>query len=312
MKVLSIFVVGVLLLGGIGAVVASGIIDQHQELENGYIPIGCSDMKTVHNYTAAQSFIPQKEVLTRIELNMSRMPSTTYSCYVAIRENLTDTDNLVEIGLVPDNFSIYDGDMNLTWTEFDFEDLQVTVDETYYIVVYSSNASGNFYLWGGHGGRDVSPYPNGTMFRSDDGGEIWQEYIMSDACFRTYGRNDSSPTVKIENPAKGYLHILGMPMVPILSIIADAIAFGGFRTLAPVIINATDDFDSNEDLNISIYVDDVLVENATTTYCSDCGVHKWQWAGQITGFKTLRVTAKDSCGNIGSSEELKVFYICLM
>lgn len=307
-KILPIFVIMALVLSGLGAVASSGVIDQYQELCSGYIPIGCDVVKITHNYTAAQSFIPQKNVLTQVELNMSRLPSTSYPCYIAIRENLTDTINLVEMGLGPDNFSVYDGDMNLTWTEFNFEDIRVTIGDIYYIVVYTSATSDNFYLWGGHGGRDISPYPNGTLYRSDDGGEIWNEHIMSDACFRTYGKDDEAPTIEFVNPASGYLHCFGVPIISTpFQLFADAIAIGGFKS-QPVQVNVTDDFDSEDNINVTFFLCDE--KSGDGTYNTENGFYEWKWTDYGYGKCTLKATAEDSCGNIGSSE-MTVWYICL-
>ena len=312
-KILPIILVGVLIFSGLGAAATNGDeLDQSQELYDGVIPIGCN-LRMDYGNVAAQSFIPQKDVLTRVRLNMSRMATASEPCYVAIKDNMSHP-NLAEVGLGPENFSVAGGmDVNLTWTEFDFGDLRVTINETYYIVVYTDNVAGNVYFWSGLGDMADGPYPYGMLYRSEDGGENWNDYPMSDTCFKTYGKDDQNPTVTIENPSRGYLHILGIPVIKLASnFIADAMGFGGFRSLGPVTINATDDFDNNEDLNISIYINDILVENATITYCSECGFHMWQWLGPATGFYTLKVKAEDSYGNIGYSSTIKVLYICLM
>jgi len=275
--------------------------------------VGFCLLKISFNYSAAQSFRPQKEILTRVELNMSRMSTAAYPCIVAIRDNLTGA-NLAEIALDPGEFSIVDGmDMNLTWTGFDFEDLRVTVNETYYIVAYTTGISGNLYFWSGLGDMANGPYPDGMMYLSEDGGGTWDDYPMSDTCFRTYGDDDQAPTVKIENPARGYIHFLGIPIIQRLlpGLIADAIGLGRFGILGPVTVNVSDDFDSDEDLTMKVFIDGVEADSANITYCPDCGLYKWQWPGPATGILTLKITAEDSYGNTGY-DEMTVLYVCLM
>ena len=298
-KTLSIFVVGVLLLGGIGAIADE--LDQSQELHEGVIPIGYGTIRDVANNTAAQSFIPQKDILTRVELNMSRMPLASQLCYVAIRDELNG-ENLVEIGLGPDNFSI-----NLTWTEFDFNDLQVIINDTYYIVVYTNCVPNNLYFWSGIGARD-SHYPNGTMYRSEDGGEVWNEYAMSDTCFRTYGKDNDPPSVEFINPMQGYLHFSGIPIVKLpFGFIAESIAFGGFR-LQPVQVIVTDDFDNSADIQVTFSYDNI---SNNGTYNTENGYHEWEWTGYGYGKCVLKATAEDSYGDIGIAE-MNVWYICFI
>ena len=63
------------------------------------------------------------------------MPPTVYPLVVAIRDNLTH-ENLVTASVNPEDVLEFP---NITWVEFDFEDIMVTVNETYYIVAYTNN-----------------------------------------------------------------------------------------------------------------------------------------------------------------------------
>ena len=65
-----------------------------------------------YNVTFAQSFIPQKEILTRVQLYMGKIITAFYPCIVAIRDNLTE-ENLVKVSIDPDEFVVYPN--NLTW-----------------------------------------------------------------------------------------------------------------------------------------------------------------------------------------------------
>ena len=209
-KILPILVVGILVLSGLGAVALPSTkilaesyvkenepnnvplddeLDQSQtNYEEGAIgPIGDFPGMPYNNVTFAQSFIPQKEILTRVQLYMGKIITAFYPCMVAIRDNLTE-ENLVKVSIDPDEFVVYPN--NLTWVEFNFDDIMVTIGNTYYIVAYTSNVTNNTYAWGGN---NSDSYPNGTVFVSIDGGEIWENEPDADMCFMTYGRDNSPP-----------------------------------------------------------------------------------------------------------------------
>ena len=130
-KILPILVVGVLLLSGFALpstkiltesyikenepnnVPLDDELDQYQinHDEGAVGPIG--DFPGMpYNVTFAQSFIPQKEILTRVQLYMGKIITAFYPCIVAIRDNLTE-ENLVKVSIDPDEFVVYPN--NLTW-----------------------------------------------------------------------------------------------------------------------------------------------------------------------------------------------------
>ena len=134
----------------------------------------------------AQSFIPQLNILTRVELYLSKNPyppPPSLPLQFAIRDSLSG-ENLahghINPGQVPDFPSI-------EWIEFDFDDISVTARQTYYIIVYTEEYDG-IYMWGLGSGN---PYPYGLVHFSIDGGYTWIEYPDLDTCFKTYGRNDA-------------------------------------------------------------------------------------------------------------------------
>ena len=129
----------------------------------------------------AQSFVPQLNNLTRVELFLTKdtdyPPSLPFE--VAIRDSLTGI-NLAHKNVNPEQIPFYPyGD----WIEFDFDDISMTTGQTYYIIAYT-NADGG-YMWGC---SESDPYPNGMMYESTDGGYNWNAFPPSmDACFKTYG-----------------------------------------------------------------------------------------------------------------------------
>ncbi|EMR74799.1 hypothetical protein MBGDF03_00873 [Thermoplasmatales archaeon SCGC AB-540-F20] len=107
-KFLPILVVGILALSGLGAVAFNVNIskdvkqtsffdelDQSQTVmtENAAVPVG--NVPIPDNpicVQVAQSFIPTKEVLTRVELFIGKNSTATYPLAVSIREELTEDD----------------------------------------------------------------------------------------------------------------------------------------------------------------------------------------------------------------------------
>ena len=139
----------------------------------------------------AQSFIPQLNLLTRVELLLSKDPDFPPSSpfELAIRDSLTG-DNLAHssanAGQVP-------GFPSSDWIEFDFDDISVATGETYYIIAYTDDYEG--YLWG-H--AVDNPYPYGMMHYSMDGGNTWGNFATNDGCFKTYGIHEGGPDLTCE------------------------------------------------------------------------------------------------------------------
>jgi len=121
---LPLMVVGILVLSGLGASVGTidnkeaepyvvddpttvsldndNELDQYQtEVEDG-IPVGNFEVPGMprYNWSVAQSFVPTKEVLTRVSLLLARntTPPTVYPIIVAIRNSLNG-DNLARISV---------------------------------------------------------------------------------------------------------------------------------------------------------------------------------------------------------------------
>jgi len=193
-------------------------LDQSQTMfTNGtVIPVGRAP---IPGYTitvlVAQSFVPTKEVLTRVELFIEKNSTTTYPVTVGIRDNLTH-ENLVETNLGPGNITTG----TLSWVDFNFEDLWVDPGTTYYIVGSTKNATDNYYGWAGSNHSDA--YPNGVAYFSIDNGSSWNQslgttqqnmnpYIPNlrplgadngtfDMCFKTYGLQKTILNLTVTSP----------------------------------------------------------------------------------------------------------------
>ena len=224
-KFLPLSVVVFLVLSGLGAVASFwDDLDQYQEVmtENYIMPVGQIPVPdNPINIQVAQSFIPTKEILTRVELFLLKNSTASYPYIVAIKDDLMG-DELTLTSVNPETIPTED----LDWIEFDFDDIRVNTGQTYYIVSYTENTTDNYYGWGVNNVSES--YLFGCMYYSIDDGESWSnksatshpsnieewynqgakpifdEIPTWDACFRTYGRENTPPsTPTLTGPTSG-------------------------------------------------------------------------------------------------------------
>jgi hypothetical protein len=229
-KLLAVVIIGIIVLGGLGAGVSgttqqqkkshpnetSGTtyvdeLDQSMTTPDGVIQVGWYPpaQNTTTNLSVAQSFKPQKELLTRVQFLMGRNATTTNSCVLAIRDNLTHND-LASVHMNPAEFPVMDPAHmeNLTWVTFDVNDIWVTLNQTYYIVLYTANDTDNddnYYYVSGNG---TNLYPNGTAYLSTNNGDTWQEITNSDGCFKTYGLRETFLDLTVKSSLFGPMFII--------------------------------------------------------------------------------------------------------
>lgn len=230
-KILPFFVVGIVVLSGLGAgaisidnkiqsidknIVSTSFddeLDQSQTeiTENLTIPVGQILLgENIVNVQLAQSFIPAKEVITRVELLIGKNITATHPLIVSIRKELTD-DDIVSASVNPEQVPTQEFD----WVEVDFSDTHITIGQTYYIVTLTENTTENYYGW--YGNTDPESYPFGCFWYSIDDGNSWSnessssnqdnpagwvyqyenmrfdENVTWDLCFKTYGRDNMAP-----------------------------------------------------------------------------------------------------------------------
>jgi len=156
------------------------------------------------NRQAAQSFIPQKGILTRVDIYLGRYWDFPASepFYLAIRETLTGvtlTETSINSGSVP----MYD----FAWITFDLPDIPVNAGETYFLVGHSNEIPNHgMYIWGG---ADSNPYPNGMAYELWEEDPNWIKYANIDLCFKTYGiDNDPPDTPGITGTQNGQIGVL--------------------------------------------------------------------------------------------------------
>ena len=242
-KIISLVIIGVLLLGVLSASATIGErnktvsvpiedkttgvsvyedeLDQFQLNQTDAIPVGAisiPDPPTDLNIQVAQSFIPKTEILTRVELLVGKNATASYPYVLAIREELTE-ENIVETSVNPEEFEAE----NFSWLEFDFDDILVTVGQTYYIVCYTENVTGNRYAWAAN--NDSESYIDGCAWASIDDGNTWtndsysaenmvkhqngvapigEDDNASDMCFKTYGIKGTELAIEINKMGIGF------------------------------------------------------------------------------------------------------------
>jgi hypothetical protein len=205
-KIYPILVIGIFILGGFGASAESIFnidekiewgyketlvkpisdeLDVNQSQMNFFAPVGPIFLAPHINYISAQSFIPTKSVLTRVEIMAGKNSTTTFDFTLAIRDDLLGPD-LTSLSLSAAAFPTE----NFSWVEFDFTNIAVTPGTTYYIVCSTVNSSDNWYAVGA---MLINVYPDGSVWWSVDDGSSFENDPDADLTFRTYGLDNSPP-----------------------------------------------------------------------------------------------------------------------
>jgi len=132
-----------------------------------------------HGLWGAQSFKPSLETLTKVELLVGKGGFPPNDLVVSIRDSPTGSD-LTSVFMSADELQF-----GVHWIEFDFPDISVNIENSYYIVVHTFGGSVcHCYLWGF--GCNTS-YEDGSLFYSGNSGYSWNNFEMYDFCFITYG-----------------------------------------------------------------------------------------------------------------------------
>ncbi len=128
----------------------------------------------------AQSFIPTLSTLSKVELGIESWGGTSPKIiHMYIRDNLSG-ENLAECSRIVPPLGPY----KCAWSTFDFEDLDVILGNTYYIICKKTDSNWA-YVWRWY--SDI--YPFGGVFESADG-DTWRPFHHNsfDCCFVTWGK----------------------------------------------------------------------------------------------------------------------------
>lgn len=156
---------------------AEYILDQKQ--------VNHSHESNIHSHIwIAQSFKPSMTPLTKIDIKINKRVVIESHLSISIRKNLTGTD-LTYSFIPPSQIPYY-----TNWIEFDFPDIEVEMDETYYIIIHTNSPSGESYRWLDEYNLDDDSYERGKQWQSNDYGVTWtcseSEGAYTDSTFRTY------------------------------------------------------------------------------------------------------------------------------
>jgi hypothetical protein len=169
-------------------------VDQKQTHTDGY------GMNLVPPYTCAQSFKPTKDKLTAVSLYIFKhdTPPDPVHITVSIRDNLTGSD------LATKTIDTSKVTIKYTWVLFDFEDISIIPDNTYFIVCSGDAGDAtNVYCWFF---SDNDTYNRGEAWYRVNQVANWitleQAGFGADFCFKTYFRKplDKSVSINNENP----------------------------------------------------------------------------------------------------------------
>jgi hypothetical protein len=156
------------------------ILDQSQITYNTDLSFGAVSIDQQINQSIAQSFIPQTQVLTRIQIYLSKELTTTEPCHLILLRNLTD-EPLAISTILPENINIYD---NYSWIEFDFDDVEITANTTHHLILITNNITDNIYYCGA---TNTNEYKNGTALIRQGETNSWETLPTTDICFKIFG-----------------------------------------------------------------------------------------------------------------------------
>jgi len=153
------------------------ILDQKQLLWDRYNNIHSSNW-------IAQSFKPSISPLTKIVLKLQKPVVITEPLELSIRKNLNGTE-LIYLPIPAEDIPYFN-----YWVEIDIPDIEVDIDETYYILLRTDSPSGKSYRWYYKYNQTGDPYFSGKLMASYDFGSEWElvenEGQFADTAFQTY------------------------------------------------------------------------------------------------------------------------------
>lgn len=162
------------------------ILDQMQTIDGYYYSV-------LGGYWRAQSFKPSLSPLVKVRLHVESDGLIEDALDVSIRAELSGED-LTYVSVPSANIPAVQ-----TWIDFDFPDITVEPEETYYIVVRT--ASEEFqYHWLLSVNADEDRYERGSAWISEDSGDNWEDCDSfdpySDFCFKTYSYGGNIPDLE--------------------------------------------------------------------------------------------------------------------
>jgi hypothetical protein len=192
-KIIGFVVIGLFIGAGIIPNITGVITDDQLDQQQ----TNCDNAYAVDSgQFIAQSFKPFFNNLSRVDLFVEWWSASPPGDFiVSIRKNIDGSD--LTIAQRP----YTDIPRELTWIEFDFDDIPVTIGDTYYIVCRELNQP-VAYEWGS---IDQNMYQKGEAWWVDNTylGD-WNHIPNSDMCFKTYGYGLNPVEIFIDSIIGGF------------------------------------------------------------------------------------------------------------
>jgi len=135
------------------------------------------------DWGGAQNFTPTLETLTKVELYMKKLGTPDFDLTVELREDSIDGTLLDTITMNPGDFS-----SDWEWIELDFDDISVTPDTEYFVVLNPPPTGLTTTFGYGWGYALGDMYDDGSLWFTRTSGSFWLDLpSMYDYTFRTYG-----------------------------------------------------------------------------------------------------------------------------
>ena len=133
------------------------------------------------NISFVQSFRPAFPKLMRVELFLARYGDFSGDVRVCIKDSRTSDTVLAEVVVSADVIPRFEPE----WILFDVGDVDVEIDESYYICCETvSGDEDHYFLWYG---TNLDGYERGLKYVTVDGGVTWEQRPNDDCAFKTYG-----------------------------------------------------------------------------------------------------------------------------
>jgi len=147
----------------------------------------------------AQSFKPTLKILTRVELSLCRTGSPDGDFVVSIHDSLTE-ESLTSASIYIKDVSICP---SLCWFEFDFPDIEITPEQTYYIVYnpVSTHPPQTSIYWGF---SEINQYLRGNVWVRRTDTLEWIMFNDMNFCFKTYGYAENQAEIVIDSIEGGF------------------------------------------------------------------------------------------------------------
>jgi len=163
-------------------------IDQQQTLWDG------AALSMRYPALVAQSFKPSLNTITRIQIIAFKMNNPSGTITLSIR-SLLDGEDIASVSINAEDLEI-DSWPTKTWVEFNFGEIPVTPEETYYFIWRDEASEDDDLAFLAGYGDDV--YTRGCSWINYGYGTWYEEEFCMDHCFITYGFYEERPDLSCE------------------------------------------------------------------------------------------------------------------